>query len=92
MTPVALDDRIRLERGKRDVLEVLIRGAWALEDGIPPAEDVVRALESEGAPRRLRFEAEGDLGKWDTSLVTYVHSLAAFAVARGVAVDTSECT
>jgi phospholipid/cholesterol/gamma-HCH transport system permease protein len=89
LTPVALDDRIRLERGKRDVLEVLIRGAWALEDGIPPAEDVVRALESEGAPRRLRFEAEGDLGKWDTSLVTYVHSLAAFAVARGIAVDTS---
>jgi len=88
LTPVALDDRISLERADRDVLEVVIRGAWALEDGIPPAEDVVRALESDGAPRRLRFGAR-DLGEWDSSLVSYVHSLAAFAVARGVAVDTS---
>ena len=88
LTPVALDDRIRLARADRDVLEVVIRGAWALEDGIPPAEDVVHALESDSAPRRLRFEAK-DLGEWDSSLVTYLHSLAALAVARGVGVDTS---
>ena len=83
-----LDDRVSLERPERAVLQVRITGAWALADGIPPAEPVVRELESSSGPERLRFDA-GAVSAWDSSLVTYVHSLAAFAASRGVAVDTS---
>jgi hypothetical protein len=84
----ATDDRVSISRPANGVLQVRIRGAWALRDGIPAAEPVMQALESGAAPERLQFVAQ-DVGAWDSSLVTFVHSLAALATARGVAVDTS---
>lgn len=69
-------------------VRVRLGGRWSLQDGFPSARAAVGALESGPPVQRLAFEP-ADLGWWDSSLVTFVHSLAAFAAARGIAVDTS---
>ena len=73
---------------EQDVLLVHLRGPWALASGLPPAGPVLAALEGAPATRRLAFRTDG-LGAWDSTLVTFVHALAADAGARGLQVDTS---
>lgn len=62
-----------------------LAGRFLLEHGLPPAEAVVREIEAGAAG--LTFDAAA-LADWDSALVTFVHSLCAFATTRGVAVDT----
>src|SRR5262245_21905655 len=83
----ALDERVALERPRPGLAVVRVSGDWALRDGIPPAREVLRGLEAE-PPVELRFDASA-VGAWDSALVTFVHSLAAFAAARGIAVDAA---
>jgi phospholipid/cholesterol/gamma-HCH transport system permease protein len=82
-----LAERVALERPEPGLAVVRVRGDWALRDGIPPAHEILRELEAE-PPVKLRFEASA-VGEWDSALVTFVHSLAAFAAARGIAVDAA---
>ena len=72
----------------QDALLVHLRGSWSLTDGLPPAGPVLAALEVAPATRRLAFRADG-LEDWDSSLVAFVHALAAEAGARGLQVDAS---
>jgi phospholipid/cholesterol/gamma-HCH transport system permease protein len=83
----SLDERVAVARPADDLLQVRIRGAWALSQGIPASQPVVHELES-APPKRVQFVAQ-DVADWDSSLVTFVHALAAAAIARGIAVDTS---
>jgi len=83
--PAALADRVSFVRQDAATLRVELRGSFRLVDGLPAAEPVVREIEA-GA-ERLAFDATG-VEAWDSALVTFVHSVAAFAAARGVAVDT----
>jgi phospholipid/cholesterol/gamma-HCH transport system permease protein len=73
---------------EQDVLFVDLRGPWALESGLPAAGPVLSALDESPATRRLAFRTEG-LETWDSTLVAFVHHLAAEAEARGLDVDTS---
>jgi phospholipid/cholesterol/gamma-HCH transport system permease protein len=80
----------RLELARLDGGDVVVRlaGRWELDSGIPSAEGVVRALESDPSPSRVVFDAP-ELTAWDSALVTFVHSVAVFAGARGVTVDAA---
>lgn len=83
--PATVDDRLALERSADATLRVRLSGRWTLDEGVPPAEPVVARLES--GTRSLAFEAAA-VEEWDSALVTFVHSVASLAGARGVSVDT----
>ncbi|HSD29245.1 MAG TPA: ABC transporter permease, partial [Vicinamibacteria bacterium] len=61
---------------------------WSLRDGVPSTGPAVAAIEASPSGSRLAFEAAG-LAGWDSSLVSFVHTLARAALGRGVAVDAS---
>jgi phospholipid/cholesterol/gamma-HCH transport system permease protein len=76
----------RALRREGESVSVVLSGAWALSAGLVPAPS-----EDEAFPpgvRRLAFRSE-DLAGWDSSLVTFVHGLAAEASRRGLGVDLS---
>ena len=64
-----------------------LAGRFTLDGGVPPLGPVLREIEPGTGVARLGFEA-GAVEAWDSALVTFVHSVAAAATARGVAVDT----
>jgi phospholipid/cholesterol/gamma-HCH transport system permease protein len=89
MTPsAAADDRVGLVRDEEGRLHVRLSGRWTLADGVPSAEPVVREFASHPRVSGLVFEPR-DLGEWDSSLVTFVHSVAALASDRGARLETS---
>jgi phospholipid/cholesterol/gamma-HCH transport system permease protein len=85
-TPAVGVDRVRIVRLDRSSVRVVLSGRWTLEGGVPSAEPVIHEIES-GA-KGLAFDAAA-VERWDSALVTFVHSVAAFAHARGVPVDSS---
>ena len=83
----ASDDRVGLARPRDGSLEVRLAGRLTLDGGVPPLGPVLREIESGAGVARLEFDA-GAVEAWDSALVTFVHSVAAAAGARGVVVDT----
>jgi phospholipid/cholesterol/gamma-HCH transport system permease protein len=79
------DPRVAYEREADGALRVRLSGRWALADGVPPADGVLHELEA-APPARVVLEDAGLRG-WDSSLVTFVHALAASAAGRGIALD-----
>jgi phospholipid/cholesterol/gamma-HCH transport system permease protein len=81
------DDRVAVARGA-DPATVLVSlsGSWRLTDGLPSASAAIQEIEAAPAGR-LVFES-GQVTAWDSALVTFVRSLAAFAAGRGLQVDT----
>ena len=71
-----------------DALCVRLTGDWRLARGLPSPAVVERGLEGEGKVRRLVFDATR-LGRWDSSLVTFVAQVAAASARRGIDVDRS---
>jgi len=66
---------------------VRLSGAWRLQDGLRPTEEVTRALDASPL-RRLRFDAAA-VERWDTSLVVFLARVHDTCVQREVGVDTS---
>jgi len=64
-----------------------LSGAWRLQDGLRPTEEVTRALDASPL-RRLRFDAAA-VERWDTSLVVFLARVHDTCVQREVGVDTS---
>lgn len=85
--PAAVEDRVTLARPDSTTVEVRLAGRFTLDGGVPPLGPVLREIEPGTRVARLGFEA-GAVEAWDSALVTFVHSVAAAATARGVAVDT----
>ena len=85
--PAAVDDRVTLARPDPTTVEVRLAGRFTLDGGVPPLGPVLREIEPGTGVARLAFEA-GAVEAWDSALVTFVHSVAAAAAARRVAVDT----
>jgi phospholipid/cholesterol/gamma-HCH transport system permease protein len=79
--------RLLLAREADGILRVRLSGRWTLAEGVPPADEVVRALEPGSARVVL---AAGEVGEWDSALVAYVHDLTRVAGERGVAVDNRD--
>jgi phospholipid/cholesterol/gamma-HCH transport system permease protein len=82
------DPRVAHDRGADGTLRVRLSGRWALADGVPAAAEVLREMES-GAPLARVVLEGGDLEGWDSSLVAFVHGVAAAAAGRGLPVDAS---
>jgi phospholipid/cholesterol/gamma-HCH transport system permease protein len=81
-----LGSRVTLDRGADGTLRVRLSGRWALADGVPPVDEVVPKIET--GTTRVILEDAG-LEGWDSSLVTFLHEVAAAASGRGVAVEAS---
>jgi phospholipid/cholesterol/gamma-HCH transport system permease protein len=88
MTSPGADERLTLVVESGGGLRVGLSGRWALADGVPAIEPVREALDSEPRPPHVRLVAER-LAAWDSSLLAFVHSVAALAAEREIAVDTS---
>jgi len=82
------DPRVAHEREADGTLRVRLSGRWTLVEGVPPADDILREVES-GAPLARVVLESGGLESWDSSLVTFLHGVAAAAAGRGVALDAS---
>jgi len=82
------DPRVAHERETDGSLRVRLSGRWALADRPPAADEVIREIETGAAASRLVFDTE-ELKGWDSSLVTFVHGVAAAAARRGLALDAS---
>jgi phospholipid/cholesterol/gamma-HCH transport system permease protein len=67
-----------------DGFHIRLAGDWQLSCRVPTSADVERAITS--GPGRVSFEA-GDLGRWDSSLLTALVDIFELCQARGVAVD-----
>jgi phospholipid/cholesterol/gamma-HCH transport system permease protein len=63
-----------------------LSGPWSLQGSLPRAREIEGQLPAAGQPATLRFEA-GELGTWDTSLLTFLISVDKLAKARGMEID-----
>lgn len=62
-----------------------LSGPWSLQGSLPRAREIESQLPS-GSSAKLLFDT-GELGSWDTSLLTFLISAEKVAKARGLAVD-----
>jgi phospholipid/cholesterol/gamma-HCH transport system permease protein len=63
-----------------------LSGPWSLQGSLPRAREIESQLPATGSSATLRFDA-GELGTWDTSLLTFLISLEKVAKARGMTID-----
>jgi len=77
-----------LSRQGEETLKVRIGGEWHLRGQVPAPSEVEEELSRDPRLRRVLLEHQ-DLGAWDSSLVTYLVTLAARCRARAVDVDAS---
>jgi phospholipid/cholesterol/gamma-HCH transport system permease protein len=88
MTDAPVPARVTLDRSEGATLRVLLRGRWALAEGIPPLAPVARAIEADPRVERVALDGSG-LEAWDSSLLTFVRAAGASAAARRVPLDAS---
>ncbi len=63
-----------------------LSGPWSLQGALPRAREIESQLPAAGSSGTLQFDA-GELGSWDTSLLTFLISLEKVAKARGMTID-----
>src|SRR5260221_704269 len=63
-----------------------LAGPWTLQGALPSTREVESQLPAAGTPAKLLFET-GELGAWDTSLLTFLISLEKLAKARSMTID-----
>ncbi len=68
---------------------VRLSGPVRLRDGLPPAADVILALEASPPPRLLQVDATA-VEQWDTALVVFLARVFDACTARNVALDTAD--
>jgi phospholipid/cholesterol/gamma-HCH transport system permease protein len=73
-------------RADDGALVVRLSGNWKLETGIPPLADVERELAKSPKPTRVAFDL-GQLGDWDSGLVSFVVGIGMHALERKIPVD-----
>ncbi len=83
----AAESAVLLER-EDDTLLIRLIGTWSLDVGLPSIVDLERELANEPAPKRVAFDT-GELGPWDSALVTFVAKTGELCRARGIPTDRS---
>ena len=76
-----------LER-EDDTLLIRLSGTWSLDVGLPSIADLERELATRAAPKRVVFDT-GELGAWDSALVTFVAKAGELCRARAIPTDRS---
>jgi hypothetical protein len=64
-----------------DAVTLHLAGPWTLQGAMPSIREVEGQLPAAGTPAKLLFET-GELGVWDTSLLTFLIALEKSAKAR----------
>lgn len=77
---------MKVERSNDGALVVRLSGAWTLETGVPPSDEVEKLLAAPTPPRRLAFDLSG-LGPWDSGLMSFVIRVGGVAREHGIAID-----
>jgi phospholipid/cholesterol/gamma-HCH transport system permease protein len=68
---------------------VRLSGTFRLRDGLPAADEVIRALESSSPPRLVQVDATG-VESWDTALVAFLGRVFDACTARNVPLDMAD--
>jgi phospholipid/cholesterol/gamma-HCH transport system permease protein len=82
---VADESEVLFERDE-DTLLVRLIGTWSLNLGLPSTVDLEREVDTDPPPRRVVFDV-GELGGWDSALVTFLAKVSELCGARGIPTD-----
>lgn len=80
---------VRVESIDGRTLTVHCSGDWLVRHGMPSVEEIVGRMANAPVPSRVTVDAPG-LGRWDSSLVSYVAGLEAHCRSRPVAFDKGD--
>jgi phospholipid/cholesterol/gamma-HCH transport system permease protein len=83
---MASSPTVEVARETGDSLGVALGGDWLLAGGLASTEAVRRELEGGLTVSRIVLHPSG-LGRWDSSLVTFVHAVSQLAERHGAALD-----
>lgn len=83
-------DRGHLSVARADDGQIVLEvsGPWKLAGGLPPLDDVEKALAGKPTPRLVRFDAR-DLDDWDSALLAFLNRVGDLAREAGLEVDAS---
>lgn len=84
IAPASSAPSVAVERDNSGAAVVRIGGDWRLRHGMPATAPVERAIEAAGA-RAIRLEAA--VGRWDSSLVSFVLHLEEYCGAHQIAIE-----
>jgi len=79
----------RVERIENEALIIGLVGDWRLDGGLPRLSSIIGALTAQPNIRVLRLDTR-DLGKWDSSLVAFVRTLAELGSKSGIDLDLAQ--
>ena len=68
-------------------LDVVLKGSWRLQDGVPAADPVIENIASSPQLECVRFSTDA-VTRWDTGLLVFLSRLIGCAESRGLRVDT----
>lgn len=80
--------KIAFERTDKETLLLSLTGDWKLKGGMPVPTSVAQQLQSDERLNRLSFDATG-LGKWDSSLLTFLTGVHDLCQAQKIAFDAT---
>lgn len=86
MPPTQQMHQVRLDHSTDGVLSIDLSGDWLIHSDQADPAMVRRELEAGPKTTRIRFHS-GNLGRWDSSLLTYLFNCQDFATARNIEVD-----
>jgi len=84
--PESGQTRLVLGRPREDVLLVGLKGNWRIADEPIPVDAITREIESDPHIRILAFDT-GELGEWDSSLLTFLIKVIDTGARRGLEAD-----
>jgi len=69
-----------------ETLVVRFSGSWHLDTNLPPATELIPALDARPAPKRVYFDT-GTLADWDSGLLSFLIETEDMCRARGIIAD-----
>jgi len=79
---------VSFDKGNDATLIVRFSGRWHLDKDLPPATEVMRALDATPAPKRVLFDTT-DLANWDSGLLSFLTETDELCRTRGIIADQS---
>ena len=77
---------VSFDLGKDASLVLRFSGRWHLDKDLPPATELIRALDTSPAPKRVFFDTS-NLANWDSGLLSYLTETDELCRMRGIVAD-----
>jgi phospholipid/cholesterol/gamma-HCH transport system permease protein len=81
-------NHVGFDRVEHETLLIRLAGRWELVNGLAPAAPLETELRREPPPSRVAFDV-GQLGPWDSSILTFLVQVSDACRERGVALDAT---